>query len=274
MLDASTGYETLFADHYVDLRAPHAGAVMASLLRKNGLVTLNGLAIRQEVLEFASRLMTITPHPHDAPDGLTLIHDTGSHTHRAGFAGLGSGELLAHTERSGTPKPSRLLLLVCLQPASTGGETILADGREVHGHLADESREAASALCQPRTAYFGAGTGQATQVFTRQADGRISMRLRQDTLARWSPVVQPYLPALRRAIATSQRRLTLQAGQGYLLDNHRWLHARTRFTGDRRLLRALGDPRFTLPNGFAPYPTLTVRPQPNMVVAVADTPRR
>ncbi|MFE3018872.1 hypothetical protein [Streptomyces sp. NPDC059256] len=62
MLDASAGYETLFADHYVDLRAPHAGAVMAARLRKNGLVTLDGLAIRQEVLEFASRLMTITPH--------------------------------------------------------------------------------------------------------------------------------------------------------------------------------------------------------------------
>ncbi|WP_159481650.1 hypothetical protein OHT20_21010 [Streptomyces caniferus] len=52
---------------------------------------------------FATHLMAITPHPHSAPDGLTLIRDMGSHAHRAGFAGLGSGELQAHTERSGAP---------------------------------------------------------------------------------------------------------------------------------------------------------------------------
>ncbi|MYZ37692.1 MULTISPECIES: TauD/TfdA family dioxygenase [unclassified Streptomyces] len=274
MLDASAGSETLFADHYVNLRALHANDVIAAQLRETGLVTLNGLTTRQEALAFASRMMAITPHPHGAPDGLTLIHDTGSHAHRAGFAGLGSGELQAHTERSGTPAPPRLILLVCLQPTTAGGETLLADGREVHARLMGENRDAAVALCQPRTAYFGAGTGHATQVFTVQADGRISIRLRQDGLARWSPIVQPHLPALRSAIATSQHRLLLQTGQGYLLDNHRWLHARTRFTGDRRLLRALGDPHFALPGGFTPHPTTAVLPKTSEPVSSARAPRR
>ncbi|MDX3851124.1 TauD/TfdA family dioxygenase [Streptomyces sp. AK02-01A] len=274
MLDTSAGSETLFADRYVNLRAPHANDVIAAQLRETGLVTLNGLTTRQEVLAFASRMMAITPHPHGAPDSLTLIHDTGNHAHRAGFAGLGSGELQAHTERSGTPTPPRLILLVCLQPATAGGETFLADGREVHARLMGENRDAAVALCQPRSAYFGAGTGHTTQVFTVQADGRISLRLRQDGLARWSPIVQPHLPALRSAIATSQHRLLLHAGQGYLLDNHRWLHARTRFTGDRRLLRALGDPRFALPGGFAPHPTTAALPKAGEPVSSARAPRR
>lgn len=280
MLDASVGSVgsvgsvTLFADHYVGLRAPHAIDVIAAQLRETGLVTFDGLTTRPEVLAFASRLMAITPHPHGAPDGLTLIHDTGSHAHRAGFAGLGSGELQAHTERSGTPSPPHLILLVCLHPASTGGETLLADGRDVHARLACESREAAVAYCRPRTAYFGAGTGHATQVFTVRADGRISIRLRQDRLARWSPIVQPYLPTLRSAIAAGQHRLTLQAGQGYLLDNQRWLHARTRFAGDRRLLRALGDPRFALPGGFAPFPAAAVLPSKSEGLSWGDAPRR
>ncbi|MFE4830862.1 TauD/TfdA family dioxygenase [Streptomyces sp. NPDC056672] len=252
MLDASAGSETLFADHYVNLRAAHANDVIAAQLRETGLVTLNGLTTRQEVLAFASRMMAITPHPHGAPDGLTLIQDTGGHAHRAGFAGLGSGELRAHTERSGTPRPPRLILLICLRSASIGGETLLADGREVHGHLADENQEAAAAFCRPRTAYFGAGTGHATQVFTVHADGRLSIRLRQDDLARWSPIVQPYLPVLRSVITANQHRLMLQVGQGYPLDNHRWLQARTRFTGNRQLLRALGTARFAFPRGFAP----------------------
>ncbi|ANP48343.1 hypothetical protein J2Z21_009820 [Streptomyces griseochromogenes] len=260
MLDASAGSERFFADHYVNLRAPHASDAIAAQLRDTGLVTLNGLTTRQAVLVSASQPMEITPHPHGAPDGLTLIHDTGGHAHCTGFAGLGNGELLAHTERSGTPKPPRLILLVCLQPASTGGETILTDGLDIHARLASQNRAAAIAFSQPRTAYFGTGTGHASQVFTVEADGRISIRLRQDGLARWSPFVQPYLPALRTAIAASQHRLTLQVGQGYLLDNHRWLHARTRFTGDRRLLRALGAPHVVLPNGFTPCPTASVLP--------------
>jgi len=261
MSDAYAGSETHFADHYVNLRATHAQDVIAAQLRETGLVTLDGLTTRPSVLAFASRLMTISPHPHSAPDGLTLIHNTGSHAHRAGFAGLGSGELEPHTERSGVPAPPRLILLVCLRPARAGGETLLADGREVYARLATTSREAAVALSQPRTAYFGAGAGHATQVFTVHPDGRISIRLRQDGLARWSPVVQPYLPALRTIIADSRCRLALGVGQGYLLDNHRWLHARTRFSGDRHLLRALGEPRAPLPNGFAPHPAASVLPR-------------
>lgn len=74
---------------------------------------------------------------------------------------------------------------------------------------------------KPRTAYFGAGAGHASQVFTVHADNRVSIRLRQDGLACWSPIAQPYLPTLQRVIAGCQRRLTLTPGQGYVLDNHR-----------------------------------------------------
>ncbi|MEV5873696.1 TauD/TfdA family dioxygenase [Streptomyces sp. NPDC052101] len=260
MPDASAGSERFFTDHYVNLRAPHASDDIAAQLRETGLVTLDGLTTRRAVLASASRFMAITPHPHGAPDGLTLIHDTGRHAYRAGFAGFGNGELHAHTERSGSPNPPRLILLVCLQPASAGGETLLADGLDVYARLVGQNRAVAIAFSQPRTAYFGTGTGHASQVFTIQADGRISIRLRQDDLARWSPIVRPYLPHLRSAVTASQHRLTLQAGQGYLLDNHRWLHARTRFAGDRRLLRALGEPCVALPNGFTPRRAASVLP--------------
>ncbi|MET8247782.1 hypothetical protein ABZV31_27265 [Streptomyces sp. NPDC005202] len=81
-----------------------------------------------------------------------------------------------------------------------------------------------------------------------------------------APSSSPTCPLLRSAITASQRRLTLRTGQGYLLDNHRWLHARTRFTGDRRLLHALGEPRFALPDGFTPCPTASVLPRTSEAV--------
>ncbi|MFI5685291.1 TauD/TfdA family dioxygenase [Streptomyces sp. NPDC051636] len=142
-------------------------------------------------------------------------------------------------------------VLFCLRPAAEGGEVLLADGRDVLASLVTEAREAAILLAKARTAYFGAGAGYPSQVFTVHVDGRIPVRLRQDGLARWSPLVPPHLPALRRAIAGCQLRFRLEPGQGYLLDNHRWLHARTRFTGHRLCLRALGEPRVPMPPGFA-----------------------
>ncbi|MFE7317826.1 hypothetical protein ACFU7T_32705 [Streptomyces sp. NPDC057555] len=47
--------------------------------------------------------------------------------------------------------------------------------------------------------------------------------------------------------------MELHAGEGYLLDNYRWLHACTAFLGTRRCYRALGNPRFRLPHGFTPH---------------------
>ncbi|MBZ9638201.1 hypothetical protein [Streptomyces sp. PSKA30] len=48
MLDAAAGSERLFADHYVNLRTPHASDVIAAQLRDTGLVTLDGGTTRQE----------------------------------------------------------------------------------------------------------------------------------------------------------------------------------------------------------------------------------
>ncbi|MEU6230520.1 TauD/TfdA family dioxygenase [Streptomyces sp. NPDC047042] len=266
MHDVVTRSRTLFASHHVDLRATQSTTAIAAQLRESGLVTVDGLKSREAVLAFASRLMTITPHPHSTPDGLTSIRDTGAHSHRLGFAGLGNGELKAHTERAGVPAPPRLMLLVCLRPPVEGGDVLLADGRDILAGLSQSDHAAAVTLAKPRTAYFGAGAGHASQVFTVHADNRVSIRLRQDSLARWSPVAQPYLPALRRVIFDCQRHLALAPGQGYLLDNHRWLHSRTRFSGDRLCLRALGEPRFALRHGFTPIPSIHPLPRTNETI--------
>ncbi|MFF7092837.1 TauD/TfdA family dioxygenase [Streptomyces rubradiris] len=255
MRRAHEPYADVFVRNRVDLTVLGAEEEIAGRLRETGLVTVDGLASRTAVLAFAVRIMKLVPHRDSDSDGITTIRDTRRHTLRAGFAGFGNGALDPHTERSGTPNPPRLMLLVCGQAAETGGECLLTDGQAVHSDLFTGEREAGSALAQPRTAFFGAGDGHATQVFTVHDDLRVSMRLRFDRLARWNPMVQPYLPHLRAAVARHQVPLDLAPGQGYLLDNERWLHARRAFTGDRVFWRALGQPLFPMPRGFAPAPT-------------------
>ncbi|MEE4495116.1 TauD/TfdA family dioxygenase [Streptomyces sp. BE230] len=255
----------LFAAHFLDHTAPGAPAQIAEQLRKAGLVTLDRLATRTAVLALSSRIMTMSAHRDSDSDGLTTIRCIPRHADRPGYAGLGNGDLAPHTERSGLPHPPRLMLLVCSQPATSGGECLLSDGLHVHADLLEhQAGEPADVLARPRTAYFGAGDGHPTQVFTPHFDGRVSIRLRLDSLARWSPLVLPHLSQLQAAARRHQQPIRLLPGQAYLLDNERWLHARTGFVGDRVHLRGLGEPRFVLPHGFmpaSPAPRPTTRPE-------------
>lgn len=144
----------LFAAHFIDHKAPGAPAKIAKQLREGGLVTLDKLATRNDVLAFASRIMTVSAHRDSDSDGLITIRCIPRHAGRPGVAGLGNGELAPHTERSGLPIPPRLMLLVCSQPADRGGECLLSDGRSVHADLLHRrGGEAADALSRPRTAY-------------------------------------------------------------------------------------------------------------------------
>ncbi|MFD4830620.1 TauD/TfdA family dioxygenase [Streptomyces uncialis] len=240
--------------HHVGDTGPGGTRAVVDLLRTDGIATVGGLDSRTKVLAFAGRVMTLVPHRDSDADGLTTIQDIGRRSLRPGLSGLGAGELPAHTERSSVPWPPQLMLLVCLLPADRGGEVLLTDGRDVHAHLAAHAPEALEALAQPGTAFYGDGGGHTAQVFTRHPGGRMSVRLRQDALAQFSPLVRRYLPDLTHAITMTQRRALLGRGQGYLIDNHRWLHARTAFTGRRVCLRALGTPRTPLPDGFTTRP--------------------
>ncbi|MDH6579390.1 TauD/TfdA family dioxygenase [Kitasatospora sp. MAP5-34] len=228
-------------------------------LRERGAAGLVGLRSRADVLAAAHLLMpALRAHRDSDPDGLTVIRDTGQHAHRPGFAGLGHGALLAHTEGTQAPDPPRLILLACLHCGQAGGATVLVDDRAVLGELASLQPAAVTALMAPRAAYFGGAAGRLAPVLERLPTERWRIQLRQDGLAKFSPAVQPYLPALRAVIRRNTATLRLEPGQAVILDNHRVLHGRSSFTGDRLLLRALGEPcpALQLEAGFAPPPDL------------------
>ncbi|MFI5980528.1 TauD/TfdA family dioxygenase [Streptomyces sp. NPDC051555] len=241
---------SLFDAHRMTRPLPEQTRGIASRLQSQGLATIEGLTTRTAVLAFAQRVMRLAAHRDSDSDELTTIRDIGHRSLQPGLGGLGNGELLTHTERSSEPSPPRLMLLVCHRPATTGGDVILTDGQAIHGYLAKHFPAALEAFALPNTAFYGDGGGHPSQVFTRHPGQRASIRLRQDSLAAFSPLVRGYLPQLRQAIDAVQVRLTLEAGQGYLIDNSRWLHARAAFTGNRVCLRALGTPRFPMPTGF------------------------
>lgn len=145
-------------------------------------------------------------------------------------------------------------MLVCVSPATLGGESLLVDAGRVHDALSRVDPALLSSLSAPRSALFGGAAGHLGAVFTSTRDGRVAVRFRDDPLVRYRPDITEKLPTLRSTITRHTIKLRLQAGQGFLLSNTRWLHGRTAYTGSRLMHRIVGDPTppFDLPSGFPP----------------------
>jgi len=163
----------------------HATAGLASALAERGLVLLDGVSNPEDFLRLADSIATIVPHRDSDAAGLTTIADVGRQV-RSGFAGFSACALNSHTDRSEVANPPILLMMSCGQPASSGGECVLIDGKAVYDDLAEPNPEILKALSAPRSVLFGGAAGHLGSIFTRAGD-RIVVRLRLDELAQFSP---------------------------------------------------------------------------------------
>jgi hypothetical protein len=132
------------------------------------------------------------------------------------------------------------------QAAPQGGQSLFADTRTL----------LLSAGPSFRSLVLDAGSAGTYPVFELRAGlGRI--RYRDDELARPRAIIGRDRVALAalRALTTRALALTLAAGDGYMVHNHRVLHGRTAFRGYRRATRILadirpGDPYTWMNDGF------------------------
>jgi len=237
-------------------------AQLVPALSEHGLVLLNGVSNSDDLLRLAHSIATIVPHRDRDTAGLTTIADNGTQA-RSGFAGFSACALNPHTDRSGIANPPILLMMSCEQRARRGGECVVIDGKAIYDDLAESNPQALKALSAPRSVLFGGAAGHLGSIFTGIGD-RITVRLRLDELAQFSPEVTRWLPALRATIGRHSNVFGLDVGQGYVLDNHRWLHGRQAFTGQRVMYRVNGNP----------LPHLGIKPgfRPIQIVATIDSP--
>lgn len=227
------------------------GHVLADVAR-SGVALLIGVSAPSQLLSLADALGTVVPHRDSGPDGVTVIQDRGARA--SGLAGFSRCGLALQTDRSGVEFPPGLVLTACGNEPSAGGESLLADGLAIYDDLAESNPDALEALCSPRSALFGGADGHLTSVFTMHR-GTVSIRLRTDDLARFAPTVTPHLSTLRAAIERHAVALPLRTGEGYVINNHRWLHGRNSFRGNRIFYRVTANPHpGAVPAGF--HPTL------------------
>ena len=225
----------------LDLREPDSATQVIDSLRRRGMAIVSGVGDRVTLLRAGRNLLRIKAHRDSDGDGVTTIERRFS-TAMGSLAGFTDRELLPHTDGSAVAEPPRLLMLACIQRPTKGGEVVLIDCCRLYRHIAATDPAMLDALHTPRSAYFGGGSGHLGSIFERLPDGRIAVRLRFDSLARFAPAVSLYLPRLREFARQHAITLDLAVGEGYVVLNDWWLHGRRRFIGARKMLRLIGDP--------------------------------
>ncbi|MFQ6197058.1 TauD/TfdA family dioxygenase [Streptomyces sp. NPDC000405] len=234
----------LFDARRVNAAHPELADTVHRQLEAAGLVTFTGLHSVHAVNDVVAEVMNTASFQGPGPYGLHEVRDTRRHAHRADAVDLTRASVELHTSGAALRKPPRLVLIACINPGHMGGQTRLADGHAVFGDLLRERPDTAHALSRKGASLLGRGDDVfPARVFTVRVDRAPVVRLRQDGLVRWPTDSQPHLPVLRNYLALSTMSVTLRAGEAYLLDNHRWLHGRTAFTGPRHFYRAEGKPR-------------------------------
>lgn len=114
------------------------------------------------------------------------------------------------------------------------------DGKQLLKVIRLEHPELYSLLTNSSHASFRSdeGTFLPRAIFDEQSE---TFRFRFDNGIQVSASLVESFSKLREIIYQNAFVVSLQPGQGYLIDNHRYLHGRASFTGARELLRVLVD---------------------------------
>ncbi|WFE53625.1 TauD/TfdA family dioxygenase [Micromonospora sp. WMMD1155] len=219
------------ARHEVEVRPESVPATLA----RDGVVLIQQGSVA-EVAELLDGWTVPVDHPHQVADGLTVITPrihSGAADNEAGFTDL---PLSPHTDRSLHKQPPSVLATLMLAPARAGGSATLVDAAQVLMILRRRAEDAAIARLRLKTT-----AGQLGPPVVEFTSGHARIRYRDDRIAHPHSTDRhtDLVADLRRLITETVRSLHLGEGDGYLVHNHRFLHGRTAFTGDRSLVRFL-----------------------------------
>ncbi len=128
--------------------------------------------------------------------------------------------------------PPAVQILVCVRPATRGGESVLVDGADVLARCELDAPAVARALFEAdrlQRFAFGDVTGPTVSLRGGHVAWTLAPRAEDAVAVALAPVLGR-TPSLVRRLA---------AGEALVASNHRMLHGRTPFEGERELVRLL-----------------------------------
>ncbi|MDR2248961.1 TauD/TfdA family dioxygenase [Acinetobacter sp.] len=213
-------------------------------LQDDGLIILENITSKEDFLAQISHLGEIVYHFDSTEDGLTHIVNYAETHNRADAAlsnrlGLTQGALTPHTDRSGLETPPSLLAFWIESQSHNGGSSLFVDSHLVFEELSVINPEATQILTRPNSVIFKSEKGLLESSIFEIDQQNLYVRFRFDKMVYFSTEVSQVMPDLLKMIEKCTIRRKLGAGNGYILNNRRWLHGRTHFFGDRSAYRLL-----------------------------------
>lgn len=230
-----------FRKFFVCLESSSNKKELFANLNKLGLVTFEGVQTTSQIEELALSLGQIRRHRDSNERGITVIAPTKHIKYQNSNLGFTSERLFPHTDGSSERHPPTLVLMVCGKVAEQGGLSVLVDGKAVYEALNRQHPSILNRLKASNSVIFGLEPEYKGAIFEKISNDNYIIRFRFDKWVRFCASLAQDLPILLRSIEAHSFPLALQNGQGFIIQNGRWLHGRSAFTGDRLIYRVLVD---------------------------------
>ena len=180
-----------------------------------------------------------------------------SPSNAVGTAGTTFREVPPHSDEAFAYNPPGIETLACVRPADDGGDSILVDGFGIAEKLRATHPSGFECLANWNHHYVRIHPNKLDQraqapVIALDSEGEISgIRLHTRASAPLDlpeRIMESYLDAFHRLCSMmmdpkNQIRVSLDAGDAIIFDNHRALHARTAFSDQNRMLQICSVPR-------------------------------
>lgn len=213
--------------------------IFHNLVERQGFVLINGVNSDLEGVNIAKTWGTISANIDANKNGITTISNDflGENIkNRRAFSNL---DLYPHTDRSPTRHPPDILFNWVVKPSLEGGESVLVDGVKIFNYLRLNNPKESDILQEKDVAMFFDGIDSFIGPIFKKKGKRISIRFRNDSCIKIKPHAKYAIECLKKAIFLFKKSYSLGVGDAYLLDNHRFLHGREKYTGERIISRVL-----------------------------------
>ncbi len=208
-------------------------------LMEIGAVKIKNILDEEDAIRLANSLGSIVANPDANEDGVVKLMPLKQISPKKNYIGFTKSSLYPHTDRSPLEKPPNLLFLWCEIPEDEkGGASILVDCKSLAEDLSKHDLEHFNNLMIPGTTIFDDGIkSYKGSVFEKSINKYITVRFRYDNCVFFNGDILDSISCFMHYVDKHSTFIELNQGEGYIIQNNRWLHGRNSFTCNRLVCR-------------------------------------
>jgi Taurine catabolism dioxygenase TauD, TfdA family len=211
-------------------------------IERDGYCILDGHHSEDEIIAHLLHLGPLIQHRDSENTGVTYLAARSKVAGLPGFAGFSSEALPPHTDRSASPVPPRLLAMAWHTASPAGGDLSIHDFAKILPGLRRNHPAVVKLITeQLRVRYNDGEQSFDGPILEPVANKRYRLRFRIDGNGYYRFVDSSLVTLLVHEINRMQVPIRLAPGQLVIVDNHRCLHSRTHYQGERLVSRVLLD---------------------------------